>query len=311
MRRAILLVTAALSASLIAMPSLCATPDTAVKENPWLLLDAPDRAVLGRIGIGDNTTLQIGTGLMRNAVTRHEDPTVRAACAKVLGRLEVKAASDVLMWALNDREAAVRREAAIALGVLKERRAVEPLGVLWRKEPDAENRVAVIQALGVIADRRAGAILAEALIMDPDERIRSKAAEVISAMEDGRAWKQLIQALSDKSPGVRIQAAHALGALEDKRAVDELIACLQDEHPEVRGAAAGALGRIDSSKSVGPLIELLQDSHDGVRGTTATALGQLKAKKAVKPLEKIAEGDPNEWVREQAANALTAIREDD
>lgn len=307
MQRVVGSVIVVLIACFVASEARSAGSDDAVKENPWQLLDSPDRIVLAKIGIKDDTTLEIGVGLMRNALTRHQDAAVRAACAKVLGRLEAKAASDALMWALNDRDVTVRREAAKALGVLQERRAVDPLATLLRKEPDAENRLIILQAFGVIGDRQAGPILGETLIKDTDERVRCKAAEVINQMEDKRAWRQLIQALSDASPGVRMRAAQALGTFKDKRAVDELIARLKDEHPDVRGAAAGALGWIDSSKAINPLIELLQDPHAGVRATVADALGRLRSKRAVKHLEKLAEGDPDEHVRQVATDAIKAI----
>jgi HEAT repeat protein len=279
----------------------------AAGTNPWQLLDFKDKEVLAKIGITDETSEQMGIGILRNALGRHRDPEVRATCAKTLGRLDVKAAGQELTWALNDPSATVRNEAARALGVIGEKRAIGALSQLLKKEPSWENRMAIVAAFEALGDRRAGPVLAEALLKDPDWRVREKAAEALMELEEKRASAQLIQALSDPHEAVRAKAAQALGKLEDKGAVDKLIEVLGDPHPHVRNCAAGALGQIKSRKAVKPLIEGLKDEDAGVRKNCAYALGEIESSKAVDALEEIAENDPEEEVRTAAREAIKRI----
>ncbi len=280
---------------------------SATDENPWQLLDFEDKEILAKIGITDETTKLIGIGIMQNALTRHRDTEVRATCAKVLGRFEAESAGQALVWALRDPHADVRNNAAQALGIIRERRALGPLAELLKKEPGWQNRVTIILAFKAIGDRRAGPVLAEALVKDPDWHVREKAAEAILELKAKRVSKQLIQALSDPHEAVRGKAAHALGAIKERHALDKLIELLNDPHPHARRCAADALGQLGSKKAVKPLIEGLKDSDAYVRRCCAHALGQIESGKAVKPLEELAENDPDDEVRKAAQDAIRRI----
>ena len=57
----------------------------------------------------------------------HYDPAIRAAAARVIGRLEVKRAGDALIKAINDSNPAVRFASMRALGDIRDERAVQAL----------------------------------------------------------------------------------------------------------------------------------------------------------------------------------------
>jgi len=72
--------------------------------------------------------LKDGNDKARELLTKHEDPTVRANAARVLGATEDKAAFDVLLdRALHDSDLRVRASAIRALGQLNDTRATPPL----------------------------------------------------------------------------------------------------------------------------------------------------------------------------------------
>src|SRR6185436_6029589 len=70
------------------------------------------------------------------------------------GQSPTEAAIDALVGALKDSDAGVRRQAAAALGSLRNPRAVQGL-VAALKDADADVRVRVVSALGEIGDRQA------------------------------------------------------------------------------------------------------------------------------------------------------------
>src|SRR5678815_2896131 len=57
----------------------------------------------------------------------HYDPAIRTAAARVIGRLQVKSASDTLIKAINDSSEQVRFASMRALGDLKDESAVQAL----------------------------------------------------------------------------------------------------------------------------------------------------------------------------------------
>jgi HEAT repeat protein len=133
---------------------------------------------------------------------------------------------DVLIQALGDQEAEVRRWAAWALGKIKDPRAVEHL----------------IQALG-----------------DPNAEVRSWAALALGSIGDARAIEPLIQALRDLNGWMRSKAAEVLGRIGDPLAVGPLIQALGDPDTEVRWGATEALGRIGDPRALPELERVARE----------------------------------------------------
>jgi HEAT repeat protein len=114
-------------------------------------------------------------------------------------------ALEPLLAALGDSQAKVRTYAAMALGELKDTRAVGPL---------------------------------VAALKDSDGAVRSFAAQSLGMLKDARAVEPLITALGDDSADVRKSVAWALAQFDDVRAVESLRAARQDSDGDVRKFAA-------------------------------------------------------------------------
>src|SRR3990170_802179 len=132
---------------------------------------------------------------------------------------------DMLIQGLKDKNEGVRRMAAVALGEIKDTRAVEPL---------------------------------IAALKDNDRSVRWNAAGALGKINDARAVEPLIAELKDVDSGARLDAARALGERKDTRAVEPLIAELKDDDIGVRREAAGALEKIGGPS----LIKSLKDSKE-------------------------------------------------
>ena len=149
-------------------------------------------------------------------------------------------AVEPLIVALNGRSAAVRANAALALGHIGDVRAVEPLVAALGVEDDPYFlRQAIARALGMLRDARAIEPLCDAAPMD--------AYVVVPILEQfGDAGvTALLTGLKGREPSERRRAAYLLQFLKIEgnraRCFEPLMAALQDGDPSVRMNAADAL----------------------------------------------------------------------
>ena len=147
-------------------------------------------------------------------VDRTRPAAARADAAQKLGAREAYGGGAALRAALDDDDAAVRAEAALALGQLTDRHARAPLQALLADARFAD-RAAVM--LGRLRDPAAAARLCAMCRRPPADGDRAEAA-------------------------LRRDAAHYLGFVGDAAAVDALFTAAAD--PRVRGSAYVAVGRI-------------------------------------------------------------------
>ncbi len=199
---------------------------------------------LARAQLGDRSVLERLPPLLED-----DRPGVRAATARVLGEMGHDAAHDHLArLAADDPSEEVRREAWIALGLLDEPTAREPLAELLRDEALAGSlRRRVALALGRLGDRQAaGALRDLALDRRAPEQLRRRALALLGRLRDHQVVEALAERLFDETE-VRLRAAmaEALGAIGDRRAVTALRRRLQDEpYEDAREAEARALERL-------------------------------------------------------------------
>jgi len=241
-----------------------------------------------------------------------KDAAVRAASADVLGKMGAAAKDSVpdLAAALGDEDESVRVAAAMALGEIKDGRAIEPLvAAFGRQYPGGASTEEAVEGALVKIGPDAVPALIKALQSDVP-RIREASAEVIGRM--GPIAKDsvpsLIEAIKDKDGDVRERAKWALGEIGDPRAVDPLIATFYRDR-STDNAALKALGRI-GVEAVPPLVTKLKDVRDNIRELSATALGHVgpAASDAVPSLI-ILLNDRSNQVRRQAILALGRIKE--
>jgi len=117
----------------------------------------------------------------------------------------------------------------------------------------------------------------------------------------------------------RREMAMALGDLAGSVAVDELIRLTTASDVETRLVAVDALGKIGGAQATATLKAALGDANETVRAEATRALGQLTVAEgnADAPerasvevlLLGVSGGDPSEYVREVAGEALAALRE--
>jgi len=139
---------------------------------------------------GDDTDGAVGEALARMGApavaalhalfgARKQPPDVRVRAARMLGRLGDATAVELLCGGLRDRDLAVREEAATAIGVLANPRAVGPLLRALADVPPVA--AAAARALGQIGDARARPHLAGAAA-HADPRVRKLAAEALTRL---------------------------------------------------------------------------------------------------------------------------------
>ncbi len=227
---------------------------------------------------------------------------------------------DGLIKALSHKDAAIRRDAARALGVLGDQRAVEPLGnLLLYSHGKAEVRGAAAAALGELGSHAAQQVLRIALDSDSARSVRAAAATALQKTlpaEDGERVSpqasvrqrhanvdSAIIGLASKNPRVRERAIQAFVEVKDVGAVDQIITILEehDAFPS-REAAAIALGRIGDARAGQALVAALRDKYARVRSAAAAALGDLGYLAAADELASVIRSDVE--VREEATRAL-------
>jgi HEAT repeat protein len=214
----------------------------------------------------------------------------RRDAATALGEIKDPRAVEPLLLAVKESAAGVRSEAAKALGEIGDPRALQPL-VVALKDTNAGVRSEVAVALGHLHDPATVEPLIAAL-----KDSNAGAATALGMIKDTHAVEALVAALRDPDNAVRSEALKALSGIQDPRAaeaatgarLDELMATLKDHRstPEAAGerrAAAQALARL-GQPAVEPLIAALRDDYPEVRRQAAVALGQIKDSRAVEPL---------------------------
>jgi len=275
-------------------------------------------------------------GLERIAVDSGEEKFNRLAAVSGLGRAAHPTVVPALVALLADPDAEIRSAAAIALGWIDNRPAIEAL--LARATDAGETvqvRVAAITALGRIGDPSVVPAV-EGLARAPDPSVRREALVILIESPVGVRVDRVAPGLAlledlEQDGYARGLAAVALGAAKDARAVESLIKVLEDPRrpkgyselpsPEaqtgqaktfaerlrslhnLRAHAALALGQIGDPRAVPALRAALSDADLIVRIESAAGLGRLKARGAVAGLSQALQ-DPDARVRQTAAVAL-------
>lgn len=178
---------------------------------------------------------------------KDHDEDVRKEAAKALGDLNDKRAVEPLIAALNDKDLDVRKEAEKVLANIGESAVESLINALHNKDKDVRKKAAV--ALGKIKDKRAVKPLIS-LLKDNNRIVRKAAADSLGKIKDKGSTKLLIALLSDEDDNIRKRVAVALGKLEDTKAVGALISALNDENYDVRDEAAKALKKIGTPEAI-------------------------------------------------------------
>jgi HEAT repeat protein/cyclophilin family peptidyl-prolyl cis-trans isomerase len=211
-----------------------------------------------------------------------------------------------LLTLLADREARIRRRAALAVGRTRLPEGVAPLLPLLASDAEPEVRQMAAFALGLIGDEGAAAPLLSALT-DPEPLVQGRAAEALGLIGHKAAAGSIAAMMT---PHVRagvlggiapddmeypkaapIEAVRlGMYALVRLTAYDALASVLlQDGQPVSRWwPVAYAFRRINDPRAGSVLLSLLQGDGTISRAFAARGLGIIKEPRAVEPLTAIA-----------------------
>ena len=233
----------------------------------------------------------------------HYDPAIRAAAARVAGRLEASRAADALITAINDSQPPVRYAAMRSLGLFRERRAVQALSDQLKFYGKGEGAWSALDALAHIADP-SSVPLFKARLTDKDPFLRRAAAEGLGRAHDSSELSALqAGAGNDSSEMVRAAMAFALQAL-GRNYIPRLVESLDSE----KMAPQIADYLLELGPSMAPtLVSHLQDPSPAIRGNVATVLGALGDAATVTALQPLT-GDKDRSVAQAATRAIDRIK---
>jgi HEAT repeat protein len=234
-----------------------------------------------------------------------EEIETRRAAAIALGRIGDRRAVEPLVARLDEDDRDLLVVAAGALARLGDRRAFEPLLALIG-DTDLAVRQAAIGALNSIGHPEMGARM-RASLEDGDPRVRESAVKITGYFGYASCVEALLDRCRDTDETVRAAALEHIAYLDDARGVPLLIAALANDTPRARAAAAQALAHADGPAVLDSLRRAIGDPDPWVRYFSVTSLGRLADRASLPRLERIAAEDPAPQVRIAAVGAIGDI----
>lgn len=259
--------------------------------------------------------------------TPHSSPAIPLAIHARILQLEDERdpGGDGLIALLEDKSAAVRERAALALGRIGDARAIPALVEALQKDQAEDVRLMAAFALGEIEDSQSMPALLAALelkrlplgvstrIIEALGKVASlpsvdetKRAEISARIE--RLTMPAVEKLEEDQRLYMTLAITALMRLRSPSSVVLLSHQLRSPHAEIRAAAANALFRLRRplTEAVPALLVATSDSDVDVRANTARALGAAGDRRAFDPLVKLL-ADTEARVRVSAVRGLQAL----
>src|ERR1039458_7932024 len=234
----------------------------------------------------------------RGSSAREQAMTMRKTAVVALGKLRDPRAIDPLIELLGSNDRDLRKSAAAALQVLGETK--------WTQLVQGDYGNDDFARLGACGDPRARRPLAKAVQIGITE-----AVEPLVKLGGEAVVETLTAAMNNNpNPQVKIASAHALGTIGDPRTVQVLIDSMKiNEDPQVKVASVQALGKIKEPRVVQALIASLYGEVAIIRQMAAQTLGGLGDPRALEPLRSLL-SDSNVGIRVAAASALMQLGED-
>lgn len=204
---------------------------------------------------------------------------------------------------LSDAHWGVCAEAALSLGQMATRRALEALlkGV---SHPHPKVRRAVARALGSFREKEAFDALVSMLEKEKSYYVRGEAAQSLGKTRIKEAFEHLVKALDTPSHADAIAsgAAQGMAELGDERCVEVLLEKTSPKYGEMlRRAATQALYAYTSSQKVRDrLLELLKDGDYGVRQSALQAIEKSGDTRFLEAVSRVAETDVDNRVKRMA-----------
>jgi len=189
-----------------------------------------------------------------------------------------------LIETLEDEDRIVRGRAELALGKIRDERAVEPLinsfrdgddeaawALVWIGEP------AIKPLIDVLKDK-ANVIVIELITSEIFERVFSRQEpEIMEILKQFKQYEEVVNILSGKTKTKPLNSAEILVMIGEP-SVKPLIETLKDKDDDVRCVVAWILGEIGDKRAIESLTEALNSEDDNVRDLAVEALEKIKYK---------------------------------
>jgi HEAT repeat protein len=266
--------------------------------------------------------LVIGTTMILAGCGNKETKEALEKSATLEDQKQYQEANDILVEALQAREAKIRADAGAPADqaasdtitkqvgsdseILKMERAQIPLYLHMER---ADMATAVYT--DILSGNPGDSVVVD-ILHDKDPLMRTGAVRILGLMGKPDAIDALVGATKDPDQDVRRSAVAALGSIKDPATVEPLIDALKDSYWFARSEAANALGQEHDGRAVKPLLDAVTDSDDTVESSAETALLFLsKGPDAVAPPNDLAGrlNDPNPKVVLISAVCLAMLKD--
>jgi HEAT repeat protein len=234
----------------------------------------------------------------------HYDPAIRAAAARVIGRLQVKSATAGLLKAVNDSSAPVRFASLRALGEIRDERSVQAITEQLNYYERGEGAWSALGALARIAHPSSVPVF-QAYLTNKDPQLRRAAVEGLARTGDDKVVAVFVQTVNqDEDEAVRAAMAFAL----HKKGYANYLGRLIDFMDHDRSAVQIQGYLMEMGPSVVPqVVPRLQEPDEGVREHLAAVLGMLGDQSTVPALAPLKD-DPHSDVAAAATHAIERIK---
>jgi HEAT repeat protein len=233
----------------------------------------------------------------------HYDPVIRAATARVLGRLRQREAGDRLLGAVDDSNPAVRQFAVEALGFVREDRALPRVRDLIARagRRSVDGLAMTLARIGAPDDLA----YFKSHLTDRSAGVRRAAAEGIGRIGDRASAATIDQlATSDRAPAVRLAAAFARHRLGRGQSQEIATVLADDERAGQAREYLFELGR-EAVPGIREALEVAVVSRH--RADLVQAIGYLGSA-ADLPVVQALVGDPDERVQRAATAAVMRLK---
>lgn len=232
----------------------------------------------------------------------HESAVMRAAAVEALVRTGEKRIIGHINDALEDSDARVRSQAALALATIHSPKSVSLLSKLF-SDADLTVRRSAAQAASRMDEPELGGSVAKALESESDPNTVEHLLAALNRNGGESASAVLIRYVEGDSGAFRELALKALRKLKIPSSAPLFVRMLDDNNPSVRRQSVEQLAVLKQEKQLPRLREMLKrDPDETVRAACAKAIGDFQDKGSLGVLEEAVEDHP--VVKLQAVIAL-------
>ncbi len=220
-----------------------------------------------------------------------------------------------------------RKKAIDELLSTKDPRAIKPMAMALKEDPDAGVRLKAAEGLATFKSPETLGLLKLASTADPDTKVREAATALVKkyprrmkiaslplkarpfdAPTGKLTAKKISTVLAAPSGDARLWAVRQCGKLKFKGRIKRLeYHMVQDPSGRVRVESARLLVKIRKKKALPALIKVVADGDPAVRFELARILSRHNDPGALKVLQQMAAADANATVRTEAKDLLEPV----